>query len=189
MGAERRGSAGEARLKEIGPPPEMFFSGVAAENAPAETANYPTLVPCSPSGVAPPSSLISEMCCVSAERRGIPPVGGTLLLSIKRQVQIKAVNKKKNDHRRANARASLQRGGQGGADGVNGGQAEKLTTTTECFILCWRWFSQNASILPGGPGAACQSQFKVHEISMSIDCSRGERTRGGGGGGVSDSTD
>lgn len=35
-----------------------------------------------------------------------------------------------------------------------------------------------------GVGAACQSQFKVHEISMSIDCSRGERGRYGGGEGV-----
>lgn len=35
-----------------------------------------------------------------------------------------------------------------------------------------------------GAGAVCQSQFKVHEISMSIDCSRGERRgrRGGGEG-------
>lgn len=39
--------AGRAEcLKEIGPPPEkLLFSGVAAENAPAEMANYPTLVP------------------------------------------------------------------------------------------------------------------------------------------------
>lgn len=39
------GEKGEC-LKEIGPPPEkLLFSGVAVENAPAETANYPTLVP------------------------------------------------------------------------------------------------------------------------------------------------